>query len=189
MGVETPYTYPEDARAVLDFWFHALKPEDWWTRDETVDANIISCFSSLYERLAEEVPGEWLATPGGRLAAIIVLDQFPRNMFRDDSRAFASDARALEIAGQTVAAGEDEKLGQYERGVLYMPYQHSEDSAMQARSVELFTALGDAAQLDFAIKHKQVIDRFGRFPHRNKILGRESSAEEVVFLNQPGLFW
>ena len=189
MDDEALDTPPEDARAVLDFWFHALKPEDWWTRDETVDANIISCFSSLYERLAEEVPGEWLATQGGRLAAIIVLNQFPRNMFRDDPRTFATDARALEIAGQTVEAGEDEKLNQYERGVLYMPYQHSEDSAMQARSVELFTALGDAGQLDFAIKHKQVIDRFGRFPHRNKILGRKSSAEEVEFLNQPGLFW
>ncbi len=189
MDDEALDAHPEDARAVLDFWFNALKPEHWWKRDETVDARIVSCFTSLYERVADEVPGEWLATPGGCLAAIIVLDQFPRNMFRGDPRTFATDARALEIAGQTIAAGEDEKLNQCERGVLYMPYQHSEDSTMQARSVELFTALGDVAQLDFALKHKQVIDRFGRFPHRNKILGRESSAEEVEFLNQPGLFW
>lgn len=189
MDNEALDTHPEDARAVLDFWFNELDPEQWWKRDETVDARVVSCFTPLYERVSDEVPGEWLETPGGCLAAIIVLDQFPRNMFRDDPRTFATDARALEIAGQTIAAGEDEKLDQCERGVLYMPYQHSEDSAMQARSVELFTALGDAAQLDFAFKHKQVIDRFGRFPHRNKILGRKSSAEEVEFLIQPGLFW
>ena len=95
MDDEALDAHPEDARAVLDFWFNALKPEHWWKRDETVDARIVSCFTSLYERVADEVPAEWLATPGGCLAAIIVLDQFPRNMFRDDSRAFASDARAV----------------------------------------------------------------------------------------------
>lgn len=180
---------PEDARRVLDFWYGALKPEQWWKRDEKVDAGIISCFASVYECLVDDVPEEWLASPRGCLAAIIILDQFPRNMFRDDPRAYATDAMALEIARQTVAAGNDVKLSPSERGFLYMPYQHSEDSRIQALSIELFEALGDASQLDFAIKHKQIIDRFGRFPHRNKCLGRNSSTEEEEFLKAPGLFW
>lgn len=189
MAAEALDINPEDAREVLDFWYGALTPEQWWKRDATVDAEIVLRFASLYERLADEVSKEWLASPGGRLAAIIVLDQFPRNIFRDEPRAFATDDRALEIAEQTIAAGEDTSLSQSERAILYMPYQHSEDGAVQARSVELFEALGDANQLEFAIKHKQIIDRFGRFPHRNKMLGRDSTAEEVEFLNQPGLFW
>lgn len=180
---------PGEARDVLEFWYDLLKPVQWWKRDEAVDAEIVSRFGALYERLADDVPVSWLATPRGRLAAVIVLDQFPRNMFRGDRRAFASDARALEIAMDTIASGDDTTLTREERSFLYMPFQHCEDRAIQVRSVGLFEALGDADQLDFAVKHKQIIDRFGRFPHRNAVLGRESTAEEVEFLRQPGLFW
>jgi len=189
MNSEALSIHPITAQDVVDFWFNALKPEQWWKRDENVDADIVSRFSSLYEELSNEVPEVWLASSHGCLAAVIVLDQFPRNMFRDDARTFATDAKSLEISGQMIAAGDDVKLNQRERGVLYLPYMHSEDGKVQMRSIELFESLGDAAQLNFAIKHKQIIERFGRFPHRNKILGRDSTPEEVEFLNQPGLFW
>lgn len=189
MNSEALSIHPIAAQDVVDFWFNALKPEQWWKRDENVDADIVSRFSSLYEELSNEVPEVWLASSHGCLAAVIVLDQFPRNMFRDDARTFATDEKSLEISGQMIAAGDDVKLNQRERGVLYLPYMHSEDGKVQMRSIELFESLGDAAQLNFAIKHKQIIERFGRFPHRNKMLGRDSTPEEVEFLNQPGLFW
>jgi uncharacterized protein (DUF924 family) len=189
MNSEALSIHPIEAQQVVDFWFIALKPEQWWKRDEKIDADIVSRFSSLYEELLNEVPEAWLASPYGCLAAVIVLDQFPRNMFRDDARTFATDASALEISGQTISVGDDIKLDHLERAVLYMPYMHSEDGKAQERSIELFESLGYATQLDFAIKHKQIIDRFGRFPHRNKMLGRDSTPEEVEFLNQPGLFW
>lgn len=189
MAPETMERLPAEARDVLDFWFGALKPEQWWKRDDKLDHEIATRFAAVYERLADAVPGEWISSPRGSLAAIIVLDQIPRNIFRDDARSFATDMKALEISRRTIAEGGDMKLVKLERGVLYMPYQHSEDSTDQKRSVELFTALGDDLQLDFAIKHKQIIERFGRFPHRNKMLGRASTPAELEFLSQPGLFW
>lgn len=189
MNSEALSIHPIAAQDVVDFWFNALKPEQWWKRDEKVDADIVSRFSSLYGELSNAVPEDWMASPHGYLAAVIVLDQFPRNMFRDDARTFATDPRALELSRQATAAGDDMKLTQQERGVLYMPFMHSEDGKVQEKCIELFASLGDAAQLDFANKHKQIIDQFGRFPHRNKMLGRDSTPEEVEFLNQPSLFW
>lgn len=180
---------PDEAREVLEFWYGELNPEQWWERDDAVDEVIISRFAGLYERLAGEVPGAWLQIPKGRLAAVIVLDQFPRNIFRGSARAFESDAKALRISSDTIAAGDDEVLSQVERSFLYMPFQHCEDCEIQARSVALFQSLGDASQLDFAIKHKQIIDRFNRFPHRNEVLDRDSSPREKEFLGKPGLFW
>lgn len=179
----------EEAREVLDYWYTALTPEQWWKRDDAVDEEVRGRFADVYARLAKNVPEHWLSSPLGRLAAVIVLDQFPRNMFRDDPRAYATDHTALEIASETVRAGDDQRLTPEQRSFLYMPFQHSEDGAIQARSVELFRSLGDAEQLDFAQKHKQVIDRFGRFPHRNAVLGRETTLEEEAFLKEPGLFW
>lgn len=180
---------PGEARQVLKFWYGELEPEQWWKRDDGVDAAVTSRFGVLYEQLAAKIPDDWLNTPNGRLAAVIVLDQFPRNMFRGDARSFATDASALELASETIASGDDMKLEPEGRSFLYMPYQHSEDPQVQARSVELFTALGNEEQLDFAIRHKEIIDRFGRFPHRNEMLGRESTEEEIEFLKEPGLFW
>jgi uncharacterized protein (DUF924 family) len=192
--VKTQETYedaaiPLDGRQVLLFWFRELTPEQWWKRNEEVDRKIKSRFATLHERLAASVPDSWVSTPHARLAAIIVLDQFSRNLFRADPRAFAQDADALRLAEDTISRGDDMKLEPEQRAFVYMPFQHSEDVRIQARSVELFKALGEAEQLDFAIKHKEIIDRFGRFPHRNCVLGRPSTPEETEFLKAPGLFW
>lgn len=180
---------PKEARQVLDYWFVVLTPEQWWERDDAVDADVRGRFADLYARLAKNVPEQWLSSPLCRLAAVIVLDQVPRNMFRDDPRAYATDRIALKIARDAVASGDDRRVTPEQRTILYMPFQHSEDVAVQAQSVELFGLLGSDEYLDFALKHKQVIDRFGRFPHRNSVLGRESTVEEEAFLKKPGLFW
>lgn len=138
---------------------------------------------------ANGAPAAWTQTARGRLAAVIVLDQFPRNLFRNSPLAFASDASALALAVESVDAGLDETVSEDERGFLYMPFQHSEDAEQQARSVALFQRLGDEKSLKFAEQHKQVIDRFGRFPHRNEVLGRETTEEERAFLEKESWFW
>ncbi len=178
-----------EAQGVLDFWYGELAPEQWWKRDDAVDGEITSRFSALYERLAGKVPQSWLASPRGALAAVIVLDQFPRNMFRGNPRSFETDAKALEIASDTIASRRDVMLSQSERTFLYMPYQHSEEREVQARSIVLFQKIDDLANLESAIKHKEIIDRFGRFPHRNKMLGRVSTPGEAEFLEKTRLFW
>ena len=167
---------------ILRFWFEELKPKNWFRRDTVVDAAIKVRFGEIYEELKEGVPADWLAGPEGCLAAILVLDQFPRNMFRDDARAFATDEAALALAKRAIAKGLADKLTPKQRSFLYMPFQHSEDAADQARSVGLYTALGNPLNLDFALRHQAVIARFGRFPHRNAMLGRASTEEEEAFL-------
>lgn len=179
---------PAAAGALLDYWFNGLTPDQWWKPDPDVDQELRARFLPLYEQLSREVPAEWLQTPRGTLAAVMVLDQLPRNVFRGDPRAYATDAKALALARQAVERGLDRDLTPQERIFLYVPFQHSEDPADQARSVELARTLDDKT-LDYALKHKAVIDRFGRFPHRNKVLGRPSTAEEIEFLNGPALFW
>lgn len=167
---------------VLRFWFEELAPKNWFRRDTIVDAAIKLRFGELYEQLKDTVPDDWLESAKGYLAAIIVLDQFPRNMFRDDARAFATDAAALALAKRAISQGFDKRLTPKERAFLYMPFQHTEDAQDQARSVGLFTALGNPFNLDFALRHQAVIDRFGRFPHRNQVLGRVSTPGEEAFL-------
>lgn len=176
----------DEVRGVLSFWFEELEPRQWFEKDDALDRRIRERFLVLYERLAVQGAGGWAHTAHGALAAVIVLDQFPRNMFRGDARSFASDALALTVAEQAIGAGLDAALDATHRKFLYMPFEHSEDAAMQARSVALFAALGDADSLDYALRHKQVIDRFGRFPHRNALLGRSTTAEEAAFLEKPG---
>jgi len=171
---------------IVDFWFGELTPEDWWRKVPAIDAEIGRRFSAVYDALKSGVPADWFSTPKGYLAAILAFDQFPRNMFRDDARAFATDAQALLLAKRAIADGIDAKLPPEQRAFIYLPFQHSEDRNEQVRSIELFTALGNPLNLDFAIRHKQIIDRFGRFPHRNEILGRKSTPEELAFLRQPG---
>ena len=174
------------SEAVLAFWFGELQPEDWFRKNEVLDARITERFLALYERLAT-TPVDRLYGPVRQvLATVIVLDQFPRNMFRGSPRSFESDSLALALAARAVADGADAALSIVERKFLYMPYQHSEDAAVQARSVALFAALGDENTLDYAHRHKDIIDRFGRFPHRNAVLGRTSGEEELAFLTQPG---
>jgi uncharacterized protein (DUF924 family) len=171
---------------IVKFWFEELTPDDWYKADARRDAEIRRRFGPLYEKLKVAVTQDWLELPKGWLAAILVLDQFPRNMFRGDPRAFATDAEALALAKRAIAKGVDMRLQPDQRAFIYLPFQHSEDGADQARSLELFTALGNPNNLDFALRHKAIIDRFGRFPHRNAVLGRASTEQESAFLKEPG---
>jgi uncharacterized protein (DUF924 family) len=169
------------AAQVLRYWFEELHTDAWFRQDESVDAAIRERYGTLYEQLAQLGPQQ-LTTPLECIAAVIVLDQFPRNMFRGSPRAFATDALALSISQHAIAAGLDQQLTQQQRLFLYMPFQHSEDRAVQARSIELFTQLGIADNLDYAHRHKDIVDRFGRFPHRNAVLDRQSTTAELQFV-------
>jgi uncharacterized protein (DUF924 family) len=178
---------PQWISEVLRFWFAETKPQQWFTRDENLDAEIRRRFGALHASLIEKVPATVTATPLGALATVIVLDQFSRNLYRNSPRAFAADATALAIAQEAIAAGFDRELDANQRMFLYMPFQHSEDKAIQARSMELFQALGNANALDYAQQHRDIIERFGRFPHRNRVLNRTSTPEEIEFLKtHPG---
>jgi uncharacterized protein (DUF924 family) len=166
---------------VTRYWFDELRPESWFRKDTRVDDAIRERFAALHDEVAQLRP-EQLATPRECLAAVLVLDQFSRNMFRGSPRSFATDALALSIAQHAIAAGLDRQLDRQQRWFLYMPFQHCEDRAVQAHSIELFTQLGDRENLGYAQRHKEVIDRFGRFPHRNEVLGRASTPEELQFI-------
>ena len=171
---------------VLKFWFNDLSPDDWFESNEAVDSHIRERFRELHEALREQVPETWRRSARGCLAAVIVLDQFPRNMYRGTSRAFAADGAALSLAKKALARGFDRELSIEERKFLYMPFEHSENPAEQARSMELFGTLDNELDLDYARRHKEIIDRFGRFPHRNAVLGRISTPEEIEFIKEPG---
>jgi len=166
---------------VIHYWFEELRPAAWFRKDTRVDDAIRERFGELHDELAQARP-EQLATPLECLAAVIVLDQFSRNMFRGSPRSFATDALALSIAEHAIVAGLDQQLDRQQRWFLYMPFQHSEDRAVQARSIQLFTQLGDQENLGYARGHQEIIDRFGRFPHRNAVLGRVSTPEELEFV-------
>ena len=181
-------TLPAEAAELLSYWFDELDEGAWWRPPEHVDAEIRRHFLRLYETIVREgVPRDWLVQPRGRLAVIIALDQLPRNLHRGDARAFASDDLALALADRAVAAGDGDVLDDQERIFLYLPFQHSEDKAMQVRSLELYNELGIESYINFAKSHKEVIDRFGRFSHRNAALGRETNPEEVEFLKGEAL--
>jgi uncharacterized protein (DUF924 family) len=163
---------------VLSCWF-GLSKEQWWKADPALDAEIRERFLPLWETERENVPEAFLGSARDSIAATLLFDQFPRNMFRGHAVQFSTDPLALAIAKGAVDRGLDEAMSPAERGFLYMPFQHSEDLADQRRSLALFTALGDDYQLGFARKHHDVIERFGRFPHRNIILGRPPRPAEV----------
>lgn len=167
---------------VLDFWFGELTYEDWFGGASELDDRIRSRFLDLYERLKKEFRVDLLDDPRTALAAVIVLDQFPRNMFRGQPAAFATDDLALGIARRALDRGLDARIEQGRKAFLYMPFMHSEVTADQERCVDLFRALDDENGLKYAIEHRDIVARFGRFPHRNKILGRESTAAEIEFL-------
>ena len=166
-------------RDVLTYWF-GLKPEQWWKRDPAIDEDIKEQFKQRWAEERRLPVDSFLDDPLTALAAVILFDQFPRNMFRDDAEQFATDHLALAIAKGAVDRGFDDRLKSEERGFLYMPFEHSESLADQQRSLQLFTALGDDYLLGFAKKHHDVIERFGRFPHRNAILGRAPRPAEVA---------
>lgn len=173
-------------QAVLNFWFNEIRPQQWFRGDAAFDVVVRERFSALQCAAHLGECWEWRRQPRGRLAEIIVLDQFSRHMYRGTPRAFASDGMALALAQEAIAGGHDTALAPLERAFLYMPFQHSESRIVQAESVRLFEALGEAEQYDFALRHKAIVDQFGRFPHRNAILGRQSSVEEEAFLKTPG---
>jgi uncharacterized protein (DUF924 family) len=167
---------------VLRFWFGELTPEDWYTGKAETDEAIRSRFLPLYREMFGATPDEAREEPEAALAAIIVYDQFPRNMFRGQPAAFASDPQALELARNAVEKGFDDGMPPERKQFLYMPFMHSEVLADQERCVSLFKALGNEENLRYAIEHRDIVARFGRFPHRNRVLERENSATETMFL-------
>ena len=171
---------------VLSFWFEQNGPEQWWTRDPQFDAVIRSRFEALHGRAVVGELHDWRDTPEGRLVEIVVLDQFSRNLYRDDARAFAADGMALALAQEAVRIGADQAVPPVKRQFFYMPYQHSESPRIHAVAVALFEGLADPEGLDFERRHKTIIDRFERYPHRNRVVGRPSTPEEIAFLREPG---
>jgi uncharacterized protein (DUF924 family) len=162
---------------VLDFWF-SRGWEDWWKPSEAFDREIKEKFAIEWARQARRPLADFLGNADTALAAVILFDQFPRNMFRDHADQFATDHLALAIAKEAVERGYDDGMDNAHRGFLYMPFQHSEDLKDQRQSLLLFTALGDARMIPYARKHYEVIEKFGRFPHRNAVLGRKPTAME-----------
>jgi len=175
-----------DYETVLHFWFQELTADQWWVKDGALDEVIRQRFLTLHHQAISGELAHWRTAPRGRLAEIIVLDQFSRNMFRDSDKAFASDPQALALAQEAVLLAEDEKLTAVERSFLYMPYMHSESLLVQHQAVELFKHNGIEANYQFAIRHRDIIQRFGRYPHRNAVLKRDSTEQERAFLQQPG---
>lgn len=171
---------------VLKFWFDEIEQSQWWKKDDQLDQLIITRFSGLHTQAIQCELFEWRKTAAGRLAEIIVLDQFSRNMFRDSALCFAYDALALALSQEAILLGIDKILSPIQKSFLYMPFMHSESLKIHEIAVELFQKNGIKANLDFELKHKNVIGQFGRYPHRNEILGRASTDKELKFLQQPG---
>ena len=171
---------------VLKFWFEEIEPVLWWKKDDAFDALLVERFSEVHTRACCCELFEWRREPGGRLAEIIVLDQFSRNMFRDSAQAFANDSMSLTLSQEAIACGADQVLTPVQRSFLYMPFMHCESLEIHEVAVELFRSNGIESNLDFEFKHKKIIDKFGRYPHRNKVLGRQSTTEEIEFLTRPG---
>ena len=183
--------------SVLDFWFGAPDSAErgrprkcWFTKDAAFDAQIRSRFMGLHEAACRGELAAWEQGPLSALSLVVTLDQFPRNMFRGAARAFASDPLALGVARRMVANGFDALLRPVERAFVYLPFEHAEDLAAQRRSLALFDGLAEradsASTIDYARRHYEIIARFGRFPHRNDVLGMVSTVEEIEFLGQPG---
>ena len=174
------------AHTVLDFWFKEIDAKQWWTKSAEFDQLIASRFGSLHAAAARCELHPWRETPPGRLAEIIVLDQFSRNMYRDQPQAFACDALALALAQTAVATQADAVLEIQQRAFVYMPYMHSESPLIHGTAQALFSQAGLESSLASEQHHKAILDRFGRYPHRNAILGRASTAQELEFLAGPG---
>lgn len=167
---------------VLHFWFEELSRSDWFKKSDSLDQTIISRFKDLYEKAKCGELFKWRETPEGRLAEIIILDQFSRNMFRGTSKAFEADILALTLAQEMVIQKLDQKFDLTKRAFIYMPYMHSESLAIHEEAMKLFSQAGLKENLEFEVAHKKVIEKFGRYPHRNAILGRESTEEEKEYL-------
>lgn len=168
--------------AVLRYWFETLTPSDWWSKNAEVDSEIRIRFGATLAAAKRCELFEWRTSAHGRLAEILVLDQFSRHIHRDTAEAFAADPLALALAQEAVHAGLDQTLEPPQRAFMYLPYMHSESRVIQNISIRLFDQSGLEKNLKFAHAHKAIIDQFGRYPHRNPILARETTAEEAVFL-------
>lgn len=171
---------------VIDFWFEESEPSQWWIKDEEFDQLIRDRFSEVHEKASKCELFEWRESPEGRLAEIIVLDQFSRNMFRGTPKAFSQDPMALILAQESLSLGIDTRLEPRMRGFLYLPLMHSESLVIHEQAEAVYRQLGEPSGLEYELKHKTIIQRFGRYPHRNEILGRDSTDEELEFLKQPG---
>lgn len=167
---------------IISFWFSDLTPEDWFKQSVATDSLIKTRFEGLLESAKKGELFFWRTTALGRLAEIIVLDQFSRNIHRNTPAAFEADSIALVLAQEMVSLGLDSELPVEKRAFVYMPYMHSESRLIHEEAVKLFSLKGLEYNLKFEIEHKEIIDRFGRYPHRNKILGRTSTEEEITFL-------
>jgi uncharacterized protein (DUF924 family) len=188
-----PEPVSDTSFSVLDFWFGVPRGKsraEWFRKDEKFDAQIRSRFGELHAAAARRELDEWRRERESMLALVVVLDQFSRNLFRNDARAFAQDAYARECAREAIARGDDRVSLPVERMFLYLPFEHSEDRADQARALELMKSIDEFPETrgmsGWAMKHKVIVDRFGRFPHRNACLGRSSTPEEAEFLKTPG---
>ena len=170
---------------ILDFWFDAAHRPQWFAKSDDFDRLIAERFQATHTAASQAELWSWRSSAEGRLAEIIVLDQFSRNLYRNSPRAFAQDALALALAQEAISLKLDQQLSPEQRRFLYMPFMHSESQIIHEFALKLFQRLGNPENLDFEKKHKFIIERFGRYPHRNQILGRQSSAEELEFLTQP----
>ena len=169
----------------LDFWFSPTAEANWFVKTAEFDALLAEKFAEVHRQAAQGELWTWRGTPAGRLAEIIILDQLSRNLYRNDPRAFAQDGMALVLAQEMIHLKLDQDLKPIERRFLYMPFMHSESKRIHEVALGLFESLDDPTVLGYELKHKVIIDRFGRYPHRNQILGRSSTAEEIEFLKQP----
>ena len=174
------------ANDILHFWFTELTDQQHFTKDTALDDSIRARFGDTLEAASRCELFGWRTTAQGRLAEILVLDQFSRNIFRDTPRAFAQDALALALAQELVAGGHDHALDTKQRAFAYMPYMHSESLPIHEQAVQLFDQPGLENNHDFELRHKAIIERFGRYPHRNDIVGRPCTVAELVFLEEPG---
>ena len=175
-----------DIERILSFWFEECSEKQWFGKDPEFDAALRERFGELVGAAAAGELEHWCETQDGTLAYILLLDQFTRNIHRGSGKAFAADAKARAAAKKALDSGLDAGLDDSRKTFLYLPLEHSEDLADQERCVALFEAMGDAEKTDYAVRHRDIIKRFGRFPHRNEALGRQSSDEELAFLKEPG---
>jgi len=176
---------PADARAVLAFWYEECGPERWFAKDPALDAQIRNRFGVLHAKACAGGLDHWAGTAEGALALIVLIDQFSRNIHRDGPAAFAADPKALSLVAGALEAGFDQDMTGPQRAFLYMPLMHSEDLADQDRCIRLMREAGLEKQHGYAVAHRKIIARFGRFPHRNAVLGRVSTPEEEAFLKEP----
>lgn len=172
--------------SIIQFWFEEVAPKNWWIKDEAFDQLLKDRYRELLDAAAQGELYAWRDHPLGRLAEIIVLDQFSRNIFRNDARSFSSDPMALTLAQEAIRQQAHKEFSTDQKMFLFMPFMHSESLLIHERAVELFTEPGLESNLDFEHKHKVIIERFGRYPHRNDILGRSSTDDEKTFLQEPG---